>query len=186
MIKIYTKTGDKGQTSLIDGKRVSKASERVELYGAVDELNSSLGVVVAHLRASEKPVKRDLEMIQRDLFAIGSYLAGGERVELVRRVADFERQIDVMTKTLAPLKNFILPGGGRAGSQLHLSRTICRRVERSLVKFADSESIDPFLLQYFNRLSDLLFTMARFVNHKEKKKETIWSSNVNATDDSLV
>ncbi|MDP3941173.1 MAG: cob(I)yrinic acid a,c-diamide adenosyltransferase [bacterium] len=181
-IKIYTRTGDKGQTSLFGGKRVSKASQRVDTYGTVDELNSIIGVVIAHLKPSERILKRELEAVQHDLFSIGSYLASPEikssefRVKsLGARVEDFEKLIDRLTEKLPELKNFILPGGGKAGSFLHLARTTCRKTERKIIALSKKEQVDDGVVKYCNRLSDLLFTMARFVNHREKKKETIWS-----------
>lgn len=183
-MKIYTRTGDKGQTSLFGGKRVSKDSDRVDAYGTVDELNSAIGVAVAQIANSKWQivVKKELEKIQHDLFAIGSYLAspGNKNQEsgirnLGKRVTSFESLIDDMTKQLPELRNFILPGGGEVGAQLHMSRTICRRAERRIITLTKKETVDNGVVMYFNRLSDLLFTMARFVNHKEKKKETIWS-----------
>ncbi len=183
-MKIYTRTGDKGQTSLASGKRVSKASSRVEAYGTVDELNSVIGVVVVHLSASQKGLVKELESIQHDLFEIGATLAtpAGKNQEvrsknLGKRVETFERVIDRLTKTLPPLKNFILPGGGKAGAFLHMARTVCRRAERHIIALSQKEQVDAGIIPYFNRLSDLLFTMARFVNQKEKKKETVWRSN---------
>ncbi len=185
-MKIYTRTGDKGQTSLFGGKRVSKSSTRVETYGNVDELNSAIGVVVAEISNFKFPISNilnELEEIQHDLFAIGSYLAspGNKKQEegikkLEKRVEFFESRIDAMTKELPELRNFILPGGGVIGAQLHLARTICRRTERRIIALIKKETIDSGVVMYFNRLSDLLFTMARFVNYREKKKETIWSS----------
>lgn len=183
-MKIYTRTGDKGQTSLITGKRVSKASERVDTYGTVDELNSILGVVVANLNASQKEIIKALENIQHDLFAIGASLASPENSKqqivnskLEKQVIAFEKMIDKLTKTLPPLKNFILPGGGKAGAFLHMARTVCRRAERRIIALSQKEQVDDEIIKYFNRLSDLLFTMARFVNQKDKKKETVWRSN---------
>ncbi len=177
-MKIYTRTGDKGQTSLASGKRVSKASDRVDAYGTVDEFSSMLGVVIAHLNASEREIKKELENIQHDLFAIGAVLASpaGKNQEvrsknLGKRVETFERVIDRLTKTLPPLKNFILPGGGKAGAFLHMARTVCRRAERHIIALSQKEQVDAGIIPYFNRLSDLLFTMARFVNQKQKKKE---------------
>ena len=181
-MKIYTRTGDKGQTSLFGGKRVSKASQRVDTYGTVDELNSSLGVVIAHLKPSERILKRELEAVQHDLLTIGSYLAspGNKNQEsrikhLAKRTEDFEKLIDRLTEKLPKLKNFILPGGGMAGSFLHQARTVCRRAERRIIAFSQKETVDDEVVKYLNRLSDLLFTMARFVNYQEQKKETIWS-----------
>ncbi len=185
MVKIYTKTGDKGETSLFGGKRVSKADPRVEAYGTVDELNSAIGIAIAEAQNSKlkaqnnsSKLKTELEKIQNDLFDIGSTLANPkakpiERLE--KRVEDFETMIDEMTKELPELRNFILPGGGMSGSQLHFARTICRRAERRIVELSQKDSVDKSIVMYFNRLSDLLFTMARFVNHKEKQKETIWT-----------
>lgn len=185
-MKIYTRTGDKGKTSLFGGKRVSKDSLRVESYGTVDELNSTIGVVISEISNAKYPmpnIQKTLEAIQHDLFAIGSYLAapGSTNYEvriakLRKRTEEHETLIDELTKKLPELRNFILPGGGRVGSELHVARTICRRAERHLVALIKKERVDDGVLIYFNRLSDLLFTMARFANMKEKKKETIWSS----------
>jgi cob(I)alamin adenosyltransferase len=180
MTKIYTRTGDKGKTSLIDGKRVLKSDPRVETYGAVDELNSVLGVVVTNLSQAQGKLKKELEAIQHDLFEIGAYLAnpsGDEIKRLEKRITEFEQLIDQQTQKLPALRNFILPGGGRAGASLHQARTVCRRAERHVVSLLQKESIDENVMRYLNRLSDLLFSTARFVNHKEKKKETIWKQS---------
>jgi len=186
MTKIYTRTGDKGMTSLNGGMRVLKSNERVEAYGTVDELNSAIGIAVAQVKSEKLKVKskssqlrvsEKLEQIQHDLFSIGSTLANPENPslpQLEKRVADFEKLIDEMTETLPLLRNFILPGGSLAGAQLHLARTICRRAERIVVLLSQSEAIDDGIRMYLNRLSDLLFTMARYVNHIEKKTEIIW------------
>lgn len=187
-MKIYTRTGDKGQTSLFGGKRVLKSSLRVEAYGTVDELNSAIGVAVGEVQSTKLKVKsynaklqNELEKIQHDLFGIGSVLASPKvqssklKVQsLGKRVEEFEKMIDMLTEKLPPLRNFILPGGGKAGAQLHLARTVCRRAERRVVALAGKEDVASEILIYFNRLSDLLFTMARFMNMKEKKIETIW------------
>ncbi len=174
-MKIYTRTGDKGKTSLFGGKRVYKFETRVDTYGTVDELNSIIGVAVAELKKGK--VKEELERIQHDLLVIGASLANPSpqaNTRLQKRVSDLERVIDEMTEKLPRLKNFILPGGGKAGAYLHMARTICRRAERRLVQLLQKEQIDEQVITYINRLSDVLFTMARFVNYKEKKKETIW------------
>lgn len=174
---IYTRTGDKGKTSLMGGRRVLKSDIRVEAYGTVDELNSVIGLVVATLSPKHPKLKKELEKIQHDLFAIGSYLAspsGDPIIFLSQRVDDFEKLIDSQDKTLPPLSNFILPGGGRAGASLHQARTVCRRVERGLVALMQKSEVDENVVKYINRLSDLLFSTARFINHKEHKKETIW------------
>ena len=179
---IYSRTGDKGKTSLFDGTRVLKSHIRVETYGTIDELNSTLGVVLSHLQKSA--VATELEKIQHDLLDIGSALATPYPLPvtgLEKRSKDFEKLIDEMTASMPELKNFILPGGGRAGSLLHVARTITRRSERQLVALMQQEEVDPdsigvdqAIVVYLNRLSDLLFTMARFVNHLEKKREIKW------------
>ena len=173
---IYTRRGDKGQTSLFGGKRVLKSETRVDTYGTVDELNSVLGLVVAQLSKRTK-IKKELERIQHDLFSIGSYLANPEAkpVEsLVGRVDEFEKIIDEQTEAMPELHNFILPGGGKAGAGLHQARTVCRRAERRLVALMQEEEIDEMVVKYINRLSDLLFSTARYMNHLDKKKETLW------------
>lgn len=174
-VKIYTKTGDKGATGLYGGKRVQKNSLRINAIGSVDELNSMLGVVIEEMRKSDN--RKELEKIQQDLFEIGSLLANPlvkENKELEKRVAHLELLIDILTEKLTPLRNFILPGGGEAGSLLHLARAVARRAERSIVGLREREKISEEILKYFNRLSDLLFTMARYENHKERKRETLW------------
>jgi len=177
---IYTKFGDKGKTSLFGGKTVSKGNLRIEAYGNLDELNSFLGVVLAQTK--DKNIKSELLKIQQDLFDIGANLADlrvqqNQVIEqkLKTRVSEFEKQIDLLTKKLPILNNFILPSG-RIGSLLHYARTIARRAERRTVILAEKEKVLPEVLVYLNRLSDLLFIFARAINHKEKQRETIWSS----------
>lgn len=175
MTKIYTKTGDRGTTSLFDGTRVSKANIRVDSYGSVDELNSLIGVCLSFVH--DKKIKAELEKIQNDLLDIGSSLAVPAPLPvegLPPRVLEFEKFIDSMTSKMPVLKNFILPGGGKGGSHLHLARSVSRRVERRLVLLSKKEQIDNEILIYFNRLSDLFFTMARFENFKTKNREKIW------------
>jgi len=180
MSKIYTKTGDKGKTSLFDGTRVAKNSLRVETYGTVDELNSLLGVCLAELSSKKFAVKikKELQQIQSDLFEIGAILANPKVVKNTKyfddRVEDFEILIDNLTEKLPALNNFILPSGGKSGALLHLARTVARRCERRVVELSQKEKVDGVIIRYFNRLSDLLFTMSRFVNLKQKKKELIW------------
>jgi len=195
---IYTRTGDKGQTSLFNGQRVSKADLRVEAYGTVDDLNSAIGVVIAEVQSSKFKVqsygstsspsraksrdssklKTELTELQNDLFDIGSCLANptAEPLEYLQdRVRNFEKEIDKMTEEMPSLANFILPGGGRIGSLIHFARTVTRRAERRVVTLGEREKIDKNIIMYLNRLSDLLFTMARFVNYREEQKEIIWS-----------
>jgi cob(I)alamin adenosyltransferase len=174
---IYTRTGDKGKTSLFDGTRVLKSHTRVETYGTIDELNSMIGAAIAQLTTKNKKLKTELEIIQHDLFDIGSALATPHPLPVVgldHRPKEFEKLIDELTNTMPEIKYFILPGGGKAGSLLHVARTITRRTERQLVFLMQNEEIDEAIIVYINRLSDLLFTMARFVNHTEKKKEIKW------------
>lgn len=178
---IYTRTGDKGTTSLFDKTRVLKSSDRVETYGTIDELNSTIGAAISVLstkyQVSSINLRKELEKIQHDLLEIGSSLANPNALPvkgLKDRPTDFEKLIDKMTAKIPVLKNFILPGGSKTGSFLHIARTIARRAERRIVHLIQTEPIDPDVVIYVNRLSDLLFTMARFVNHTEKKKETKW------------
>ncbi|MEQ1758446.1 MAG: cob(I)yrinic acid a,c-diamide adenosyltransferase [Vicinamibacterales bacterium] len=179
-MKIYTKTGDAGLTSLFDNTRVSKAHERVDAYGEVDELNACLGAVRSRL--SDADLIADLTQIQQDLFALGSELADpskriAERVAKAHiRPADAERLegiIDRLEAELPPLRRFILPGGTPAGSLLHLARTVCRRAERRVVGLGEGV-VEGLLTVYLNRLSDLLFVMARAVNHRAGVPETEW------------
>lgn len=177
---IYTKTGDKGKTGLFSGIRVSKASPRIEAIGMVDELNSVIGFAISNIKNQKSNITKELIEIQKDLFVIGSALANpSQKISLLKRVKEFENLIDKMTKELPPLFNFILPGGGKAGSALHLARTVARRAERRVVELSKKEKVQGDLIIYINRLSDLFLTMSRFVNHKEKKKETIWRGEKN-------
>jgi cob(I)alamin adenosyltransferase len=179
-VKIYTRTGDSGETGLFDGQRVSKADPRVDAYGEVDELNAALGLVLA------EPIDADiadmLRAIQRDLFALGGRLADpsrkiAPRVEKVSlgpaEIARLEGWIDSLESELPPLRRFILPGGCRAGALLHCARTICRRAERRIVLIGP-ETLDPELLAYVNRVSDYLFVVARAVNRRAGVPETEW------------
>jgi cob(I)alamin adenosyltransferase len=178
-MKIYTRTGDTGQTSLFDKTRVSKADSRVDAYGEVDELNAWLGFV----RASDLDDDLDeaIVQIQRDLFALGAQLADpadriAERVTKASLgdddVSRLEELIDWLETELPPLGRFILAGGSPTGAALHLSRTVCRRAERRIV--ALTPPVDPVLLRYVNRLSDLLFVLARAVNYRARVPETEW------------
>ena len=178
-MKIYTKTGDAGETSLFDNTRVSKAHERVDAYGEVDELNACLGAALAHL--DQPDLTADLRHIQQDLFALGSELADpssriAERVTKAhvrdQDATRLEGVIDRLESELPPLKRFILPGGSPGGALLHLARTVCRRAERRVVGLGDG--VDLRLVVYLNRLSDLLFVMARAANHRAGVPETEW------------
>ncbi len=176
-MKIYTKTGDEGETGLFGGGRVPKDDPRVRAYGDVDELNAWIGFAVAiHLPTFESKV---LEVIQRDLFTIGAELATPNSAKLrasldASTVSALERVIDSYDPKLKPLKNFILPGGSPKGAALHVARTVCRRAERSVVTLARSQQINPLITQYLNRLSDLLFVLARAVNMQAGHDEVAW------------
>jgi cob(I)alamin adenosyltransferase len=171
--KVVTKHGDKGTTSLVGGKIVSKAATRVEVYGDVDELNSFLGVARTEIKDTQ--VDDILRKIQNDLFTLGADLASLLSVAVPRvetnHVSALETIIDTLLQELEPLKEFILPGGGKAGSLLHVARTIARRAERKAVKLSEEEEINKTVLVYLNRLSDLLFVLARAVNKRSGLRE---------------
>lgn len=175
-MKIYTRTGDLGQTSLFGGARVAKNDARIEAYGTVDELSSFLGVA----RASGLPAEVDavLEGVQRDLFDVGAHLAspGTSRFAGVdaQRITDLEREIDAMERELAPLVNFILPGGSLPAAQLHVARTVCRRAERRVVALHDQSPPTLAAVAFLNRLSDYLFVAARFANRRADVKDVEW------------
>jgi cob(I)alamin adenosyltransferase len=178
-MKIYTKTGDKGDTRLFDGTQVRKNDPRVDAYGEVDELNATLGAAAAFLEDTE--LKTILHDIQRDLFSIGAELAdprhrgSKEKSKLnPARVTVLEQTIDRFETELPPLRQFILAGGGPAGALLHVARTVCRRAERRVVALKDATDIDPRIVEYLNRLSDFLFVFARLVNQREDQQEIPW------------
>lgn len=178
---IYTRTGDKGKTTLANRKKMSKADLRIEALGTIDELNSMIGVVLSVTSNKRQEIRSELIEIQNDLLKIGSNLANPQVSSqklavssLSKRVKEFEGFIDEMTQQMPKLSNFILPGGGKTGAMLHLARAVCRRTERRIVEFNSKKKIDDNIIIYLNRLSDLLFTMARFANFQEKKKEVIW------------
>lgn len=171
--KVYTRAGDKGETSLVGGARVSKASARVDSYGEVDELNSVIGLARAKLRDQE--IDEVLAHLQNDLFTVGADLASPNKVEVPRTTEDFVKALEAMSDRflaqVGPLKEFILPGGCEAGASLHLARTVARRAERRVVALMQSDEINPEVVAYLNRLSDLLFILARVVNHRESIPE---------------
>ena len=179
-VKIYTKTGDRGETSLFDGTRVSKTDLRVAAYGDVDELQAVIGLAVAN--ALDRELAEMLVTLQRDLFALGARLADpshkiAPRVSKIviddASVARLEQWIDALDAGLPPLRHFIVSGGSPGGAALHLARTVCRRAERAVLTL-DAETVEPILLIYLNRLSDLLFVMARAANHRAGIAETEW------------
>ena len=183
--KLYTRAGDKGLTSLFGGKRVPKDSLRVEAYGEIDELNCAIGVAVAFLRR-RRTLVRLLQSVQNELFNIGAELAslGGGKAGArqtfrlsAERVAELERWIDAYDGRVPPLKTFILPSGDNAAVLLHLARTVCRRAERATVKLAASEEVNPNIIAYLNRLSDLLFALARYANKAARARELPWQKS---------
>ncbi len=165
---MYTKSGDAGETSLVDGSRVSKADLRVAAYGDVDELNSLLGL--ARVGLADQQLNEALGKIQNELFIVGADLASPLTIQVPRvdegHVAELEQLIDLLLEELEPLREFILPGGAQLGAVLHLARTVARRAERSVVGLAAQEEINQCALKYLNRLSDLLFVMARGANKR--------------------
>ena len=187
-MKIYTKTGDKGTTALYGGNRVSKASARVESYGNIDELNSFIGLAKSEI--TDEKVLNQLKKIQFDLFTLGSESAtptdkltlanGKSRLTLMiseTEIEELENWMDEYETQLEPLQYFILPGGGKSATALHVCRTVCRRAERSLVFLNESEEVRPELIKYLNRLSDYLFVLARYVSKLNKEKAEYWNPN---------
>lgn len=171
---IYTKFGDQGKTALIGGSVLPKDSPRVEACGSVDELNAVLGLAIAFMEPG--PAAESLSRIQKDLFIIGSELAGGKKRISPSRAGELEKEIDAMWAELPPLKHFVVPGGSKTASLLHLARTVCRRAERQVVRLSNQEKkkVNPEIIIYLNRLGDLLFTHARYVNYRKRKEEVIW------------
>ena len=186
--RIYTKTGDKGQTALVGGKMVSKDSPRIEAYGTIDELNSVLGLVrkanhdEAGPDASKAKLDAILQRVQNELFNLGSLLATlpedlsdqQPRIE-ARHVEALEHVIDELNEHLPPLRSFTLPGGGWVSSYLHLARTVCRRAERVIVRLAAQESVDAECVRYVNRLSDALYVMGRWNVRERGETEPLWT-----------
>lgn len=185
-MKIYTKTGDKGDTALYGGTRVSKASARVDSYGNIDELNSFIGLAKSEI--TEEKVLAQLKKIQFDLFTVGSESAtpadklilanGKSRLSLMisdREIEELEQWMDEYETELEPLQYFILPGGGKSATALHVCRTVCRRAERGLVLLNETEEIRPELIKYLNRLSDYLFMLARYISKISGEQEEFWN-----------
>lgn len=177
--KIYTKTGDKGQTALFGGKRVGKDDIRIEAYGTVDELNSFIGALIDSISSNDGIAYTN--MIQEELFIIGSHLARDpDKVKLKlpelpsSGVDRLEKYIDEMDTELPDLKHFVLPGGNQSISWAHISRTVCRRAERRVVSLSSVEPVDPVIIIYLNRLSDYLFTLARYLAKQSKVEEKLW------------
>ena len=177
MTKIYTKTGDDGSTGLIGNKRVSKSNPRIVAYGAVDEINSALGVVLS--LNPDKDIGDLLVKIQNDLFVLGADLANSDLKNTSNRITQdmvhfLEEQIDRLEKELSPITYFILPGGDPIASQMHLTRAISRRAETCIVSLSEKEQVNKIGQIYINRLSDLLFVIARVINKRKMIKDTAW------------
>ena len=184
-LKIYTKTGDLGKTSLIGGTKVPKSHIRIESYGTVDELNSYIGLLTDSING--KDIKSVLKEIQDRLFTIGSSLACDPDKEPALKIPDLkssdvaflEQQIDLMNLDLPEMKHFILPGGHTAVSFTHIARCVCRRAERVCVNMKENELfVDPLVIQYLNRLSDYLFVLARFIGHRLSVAEIAWKTRL--------
>ncbi len=180
-MKIYTKTGDHGDTSLFGGQRVSKNHSRITAYGTVDELNSIIGVIRT---ADPNPVLEEiLERVQNELFVLGADLATPpEKNVRIERIGEdhirrLEQDIDRLERELKPLKSFILPGGSPGAAYLHMARTVCRRAERSCFSCRQSEIVSDEALIFLNRLSDLLFVMARYQNKSRHVHDVVWKAN---------
>jgi cob(I)alamin adenosyltransferase len=180
-VRIYTRTGDSGETALLGGQRVRKSALRVEAYGELDELNACLGLAVA--AGADAPTANFLIEIQRHVFALSARIADArEGAETPTEktafpeahVATLERAIDLAEEALPPLRTFVIPGGTELAARLHLARTVCRRAERRLVALAAKENVPSVFLAYVNRLSDLLFVLARAANHQAGVPETPW------------
>lgn len=192
--KVYTRTGDKGKTRLAGGQRVWKDSLRVEAYGDVDELNSIIGVVRAfnaellEIHPSAERLEEELRWVQNKLFDVGGLLATapGQTFKNMPRVTTrdvtrLEKLMDNCQKDLPPLKEFVLPGGGKISSLLHQARTVCRRAERLCVRLGRDESLDPALVRFLNRLSDALFVLARWIGKQQNEPEFLWQRNPTGT-----
>jgi cob(I)alamin adenosyltransferase len=172
--KIYTRTGDDGSTGLGDGSRVPKEDLRVEAYGTVDEANSAIGVVLS-VAALPPPIAGCLTEVQHDLFDLGGELCiPGHRMIEASHVERLETELDGFNEGLPPLKEFILPGGGQAAAACHVARAVCRRAERRCWSLARTESVSAEALKYLNRLSDLLFVLARVLARHENGSEVVW------------
>lgn len=178
LTKIYTRTGDGGTTGLADGARVQKDSPLIEAIGAVDELNAALGVLLAE--SLPEDIRSCLTDVQHDLFDLGGELSKpGHTILTPAYVNRLERTLDGFNKDLPPLEDFILPGGSRAAALAHLARTVCRRAERRLVTLARKKSAPPFAVRYLNRLSDLLFVLARVLNRAAGRGDVLWQQGKN-------
>jgi cob(I)alamin adenosyltransferase len=185
--RVYTRTGDKGETALVGGKRVPKDSPRIEAYGTIDELNSIVGLVRAfndeklNVGEAHRFLDLALRQIQDELFDLGSELATPQEAvyEAMYRIGErevkkIEQLIDECQKDLEPLKSFVLPGGGKIGAYLHQCRTVCRRAEREILRLSRVEELNEWILKYVNRLSDLFFVLSRWISKQTGESEYLW------------
>lgn len=173
LTKIYTRTGDKGETGMATGERVAKDSAIMQAQGDVDELNCALGLLACKLSGE---MAADVKTVQNDLFDLGGELSCAMPLLKAQRIDWLEQKLDQLNAELPPLKEFILPGGGEAASLCHLARAVCRRAERTLVTASREVGLNDTLLAYINRLSDLLFVMARFITREQGEAEVYWQS----------
>ena len=178
LTKIYTRTGDNGTTGLADGSRVGKDAPRVDAIGDVDEMNSSIGLLLAE--DLPQAMRASMVAVQHDLFDLGGELClPGHTLINEGHVTRLEQALDQLNATLSPLQEFVLPGGSRAAAAAHLARTVCRRAERKLVALSRTDDVPPLLLQYLNRLSDLLFVLARALNRYAGGGDVLWEQGKN-------
>lgn len=181
---LYTRTGDQGTTSLVGGERVKKNSVRLEAYGTIDELSSSLGTIAADAACVEE-VKGVVTEVQNELFNIGSYLAtdsgNSQKCDSLTnvKIENLEKAIDALDEQTPKIHAFILPGGSKISADTHMARTICRRAERRILDLADQSYVDPSVIEYINRLSDYLFIAARYLNFMQGIEETVWKRQIN-------
>ena len=189
--KLYTRTGDTGQTALFGGRRVPKDHPRVVAYGTIDELNAALGVAISSIR--QRTLAARLHTIQNELFSIGAELASDKPVRRSKaqtsvfrldpaRTEELEALIDEYDARVPALRTFVLPSGDAAASLLHLARTVCRRAERAVITLDRKERINPAILTYLNRLCDLLFVLARYANKTSRRREILWRSDPSAAE----
>ena len=181
--KVYTRTGDKGTTSLVGGVRVKKTNPRIEAYGTIDELISNIGLLIDYMKEGDE--RKFIVRIQHNLFVIGSYLATDQTKTELREFCmidpteteALEEAIDEALLNIPPLSGFILPGGCMAAAMAHICRTVCRRAERRILAVGEDAKVSPEILEYINRLSDYLFVLARKLNFVEGAREKLWKNN---------
>ena len=177
LTKIYTRTGDKGETGLSGGARVAKDSALIHAIGDIDELNSLLGLLASKTQGD---IASSIEVLQNDLFNVGGELSSSHVLITQEATSELEKRLDQLNNDLPPLKEFILPAGGEAASVCHLARSVCRRAERQLFTVNREKTLNPELLAYINRLSDLLFVMARVITKQNGRQEVYWQSEKNS------